>query len=175
MKMKTWNVLADHSWDERPRGRLRREWEFNVKPAFIKPVAEQLHPRQCHRLPICFSTSDLTNQKQEQKNSDCETSWLVYSTLFYVKHTVQDRWGDFWIGGDIVTNISPRNFIVTFIAWSLNLYVGQKCRHLFQRRMWWGGWNVQWSTNLSWTSWTSICFHYDNNVVDDGNGWVCHQ
>ena len=29
------------------------------------------------RLPICFLTSDLTNQKQGQKNSDCETSWLV--------------------------------------------------------------------------------------------------
>ena len=30
-----------------------------------------------HRLPICFLTSDLTNQKEEQKNSDYETSWLV--------------------------------------------------------------------------------------------------
>ena len=33
--------------------------------------------RQCHRLPICILTSDLTNhiynQKQEHKNSDCET------------------------------------------------------------------------------------------------------
>ena len=33
------------------------------------------HSRQCH--PICFLTSDLTNQKQEPKNADCETSWLV--------------------------------------------------------------------------------------------------
>ena len=32
---------------------------------------------ECHRLPIFFLTSDLTNQKQEPKNSDCETSWLV--------------------------------------------------------------------------------------------------
>ena len=31
-----------------------------------------------YRLPICFLTSDFTNQKQEPKNSDCETSWLVY-------------------------------------------------------------------------------------------------
>ena len=33
---------------------------------------------ECHRLPIFFLTSDLTNQKQEPKNSDCETSWLLY-------------------------------------------------------------------------------------------------
>ena len=30
--------------------------------------------RQCHRVPIFFFTSDLTNIQ----NSDCETSWLVY-------------------------------------------------------------------------------------------------
>ena len=39
---------------------------------------------QCHCLPICFLTSDLTNsdnQKQEQRNSDCETSWLVYCAV----------------------------------------------------------------------------------------------
>ena len=38
----------------------------------------RVHSRQCHCLPICFSTSALTNsQKQEPINSDCETSWLV--------------------------------------------------------------------------------------------------
>ena len=35
------------------------------------------NPIQCHPLPICFLTSDLTNQTKEPKNSDCETSWLV--------------------------------------------------------------------------------------------------
>ena len=34
--------------------------------------------KQCQCLPICFITFDLTNQKQEIKNFDCETSWLVY-------------------------------------------------------------------------------------------------
>ena len=34
--------------------------------------------RQCHRLPICFLTSDLTNKKQEPKNSDCETSGATW-------------------------------------------------------------------------------------------------
>ena len=34
--------------------------------------------KQCQCLPICFITFDLTNQKQELKNFDCKTSWLVY-------------------------------------------------------------------------------------------------
>ena len=35
----------------------------------------RVHSRQCHCLPICFSTSALTNsKKQEPINSDCETS-----------------------------------------------------------------------------------------------------
>ena len=45
----------------------------NPSPHWLRSLG-----RQCHRLPICFLTSDLTNQKQEQKNSDCEASWLVY-------------------------------------------------------------------------------------------------
>ena len=43
---------------------------------YIEVQYLQLLVRQCHRLPICFLTSD---QKQEPKNFDCETSWLVYS------------------------------------------------------------------------------------------------
>ena len=33
--------------------------------------------RQCHRLPICFFTSDMTTKKNKNpEKSDCETSWL---------------------------------------------------------------------------------------------------
>ena len=44
---------------------LRKKWYICVN-------------RQCQCLPICFITFDLTNQKQELKNFDCKTSWLVY-------------------------------------------------------------------------------------------------
>ena len=54
------------------------KWQQWIKANEILNIHIQALRLWIDRLPICFLSSDLTNQKQEPKNSDCETSWLVY-------------------------------------------------------------------------------------------------